>query len=54
MDELHSSETSVIVYEAPRRNIPKYVGLHQHHFENLKSYTLLITKKFQKIWYKIL
>jgi len=46
MDAPHSSEAPVIVYEPPRRNIPKYVGIRQHHCENLRSYTLLFTKKF--------
>jgi len=54
MDALHSSEASVIVYQPPWRNIPNNIGFHQHHCENLTSYTLLITKKFQKIWYKTL
>jgi hypothetical protein len=42
MEAVCSSETSVDLQRATRRYIPEDSNVHNHHFENLKSYTTIL------------
>jgi hypothetical protein len=45
MEAIYSSETSVDSQRPSRRYIPKYGTIHNHLFENLKSYKVNVVYK---------